>query len=446
MIESTIHTFTYDNEEIQKVQCVKADSFKQLDFFSPEYDEESVLRLYHLYRDYIVHKYERFLGTVVLFHLPSDVDIPFSDEDDDYGKVFDPLAIVTADFRKNIHLAKGKIAFRNRTTEDFYRLLEDRGALHTVRGKRNYLSILPVSHRTGFLSENRMDATAAVNGSFFLMDMLDCMSVFDHVGTPFGLKLKDGIILSPPLFKRQALLVTRDGSVKIEKPSLENIAVLIDGVSYKHEENALFYTRPRHRKTPSGGFDIIVVEDRIVSIKKGGNSIIPTAGFIVHLAKEIEVKDRKVCYGGLEEYSFGIQVGNSAIVEGRKTKRFLSPFYSFFTPSQIIFPPSMYPLNYQRDRAPRIVLGANREGRPILLWFEGAGKFGYEKGKESCGASLAEAAAIAQELGMYNGVHLDGGGSAQILYGQKRLLRLSDRDPVDFSEVERAIPSALCIR
>lgn len=445
MIESAVHTFTYENGEIQKVQCVKADSFEQLDFFSPRYDETSFLRLYHLYRDYIIRKYERLLGTVVLFHLPSDIKIPFPDEDETHGKIFDPLAIVTADFRKNIFLAKGEIAFRSRTSEDFYRLLKGRGALHTVRGKRNYLSILPVSHRTGFLSAENKNAVA-VNGSFFLMDMLDCMSIFDHVGIPFGLKLKDGIILSPPLFNREALLVAKDGSVKIEKPSLENITVEIDGISYRHGENALFYARPRYRKTPSGGFDIIVVENRIVSIRKGGNSIIPTAGFIVHLKKEIEVRDHEVHYSGLEEYGFGIQVGNSAIVEGRKTKKFLSPFFSFFTPSQIIFPPSIYPLNYRRDRAPRIVLGANREARPILLWFEGAGKFGYEAGKESCGASLAEAAAIAEKLGLYNGVHLDGGGSAQILYEQKRLLKLSDRDPADFSQVERAIPSALCIR
>ena len=446
MVESAVHTFTYENGEIQKVQCVKADSFEQLDFFSPEYSEESFLHLYHLYRDYIIRKYERLLGTVVLFHLPSDIYIPFPDEDETHGKIFDPLAIVTADFRKNIHLTKGEITFRNRTSENFYRLLKDRGALHTVRGKRNYLSILPVSHRTGFLSAENKDAAAVFNGSFFLMDILDCMSVFDHVGIPFGLKLKDGVILSPPLFNREALLVAKDGSVKIEKPSLENITVLIDGISYRHGENALFYTRPRHRKTPIGGFDVIVVEERIVSIKKGGNSIIPTAGFIVHLAEEIDIINHTVRFGGLEEYSFGIQVGNSAIVDGRKTKRFLSPFYSFFTPSQIIFPPSMYPLNYRRDRAPRIVLGADREGRPVLLWFEGAGKFGYERGKESCGASLAEAAAIAEKLGLYNGVHLDGGGSAQILYGQKRLLRLSDRNPANFSEVERAIPSALCIR
>ena len=43
----------------------------------------------------------------------------------------------------------------------------------------------------------------------------------------------------------------------------------------------------------------------------------------------------------------------------------------------------LYPRNYQKDRAPRIVLGADKENQPMLIWFEGAGKFGYVQGKES---------------------------------------------------------------
>ena len=81
----------------------------------------------------------------------------------------------------------------------------------------------------------------------------------------------------------------------------------------------------------------------------------------------------------------------------------------------------------------------------MILWFEGKGKFGYEKGKESCGASLWEVAGICEKMGIVNGISLDGGGSAQILVGKQRMLKLSDRDPDDLSQIERAIPRGLMI-
>ena len=446
MIDSAIHTFTYENNEIQKVQCVKADCFEQLDFFSPAYDEESFLHLHRLYRDYILPKYALLLGTIILFHLPEDMEIPFPHEYESYGKIYDPLAIVTINFRENVFLSKGEICFKDRVTEDFFRCLQKLDALEIIRGKRDYISILPVSRRAGFLSASRKDASLKVNASFFLMDPLDCASVFDQIGLPFGLKLKNGVILSPPLFDRETLLVSKNGKVHIERIFLEKISVIIDNTIYRHGENAVFCSRPKHRKTPSGGFDIVIMEDCVVSVKRGGNSIVPAGGFIVHLEQEIEVASQKVCYAGLEDCSFSIQVGNSVIVDGRKTDGFISKFYRLADPFHAPYPPSMYPLSYRKDRAPRIVLGADRDGKPMLLWFEGAGKFGYEKGKESCGTSLKEASDIAEKLGLYNGIHLDGGGSAQILIDQERQLKLSDRNPADFTEIERAIPSALYIR
>ena len=91
------------------------------------------------------------------------------------------------------------------------------------------------------------------------------------------------------------------------------------------------------------------------------------------------------------------------------------------------------------------MLGADSADMPVLLWFEGAGKFGYEAGKDSSGVSLSEAADICADLGIRNGVHLDGGGSAQILIGNSRELLISDRDPSDLSEQERAVSMGLFV-
>ena len=82
----------------------------------------------------------------------------------------------------------------------------------------------------------------------------------------------------------------------------------------------------------------------------------------------------------------------------------------------------------------------------MILWAEGAAKIGHTPGVDSCGATLADMARISREVGMVNGVNLDGGGSAQLLMGNRRELMLSDRKEPDFSEQERPVPMGLMVR
>jgi exopolysaccharide biosynthesis protein len=82
----------------------------------------------------------------------------------------------------------------------------------------------------------------------------------------------------------------------------------------------------------------------------------------------------------------------------------------------------------------------------MILWAEGAGKVRYVAGKDSTGASLSDMAEMCAELGMVNGVNLDGGGSAQILLNNRRELRISDRYPADNRETERPVPLGLIVR
>jgi exopolysaccharide biosynthesis protein len=103
-------------------------------------------------------------------------------------------------------------------------------------------------------------------------------------------------------------------------------------------------------------------------------------------------------------------------------------------------------MNFDKSRAARIALGADSEGKPILLWAEGAAKSGYIPGQGSCGASLKELAELCNLAGMKHAVNLDGGGSAQILLKNQRALQISDRDPQSFAEQERPVPLGLIIK
>ncbi|MBQ1508323.1 MAG: phosphodiester glycosidase family protein, partial [Erysipelotrichaceae bacterium] len=331
-------------------------------------------------------------------------------------------------------------------TEDLFHKLEERGCLKIAQGKRKTLSFHPVGRESGYLSRNETDASLRVNASFFLMDLLDLGSIYDHAMTPFGFAVKDGTVLQPPCFGREVLKAHKDGSVSVGKTDLNDLTVLIDGKEYIHGQNCHFCSRPEYKRSPKGGFDLVVSLREVAAVREGGNTEVPSSGFLIHLDHDPQLRDRHVSYHCEEDLLFAIQVGNSAVINGKKTETFLSPFYHYLRPWTVSYPPSFYPLNYRKDRAPRIVLGADQQGKPMLVWFEGAGKFGYDPKNDSAGASLSEAADICLDLGMYNGVHLDGGGSAEILFGKKRLLKVSDRNEKDFSEKERAVPLGLFIK
>ena len=443
-METRIHEFRYENGEIQRVQEVSAPSFKDLSFFHPSYSKDSFERLCALYRDYICVKYGSLLGKIVLFQIPDDLLSSFG-EDEDYGSVFDPLAFLCMRFRKRCHLKKGKIVFDDSETEELFYSLKEKGSLFLAQGKRNTLSFLPVSKKMGFLSKCLPNASLKVNAGFFVMDLFDCATPFDAIGTPVGFAAQNGNVLSPPLYGREVFLVGRDGKTKIADLPISDIPVWIDGKEYRNGENALFVSRPDRRRSFRGGFDIIIVDNKVVALKEGGGSAVPASGFVMHLKEKIDIKDRNVSYGRMEDVLFGLQAGNSVMRDHIKTEKFISPFYHVFRPFSISFPPSLYPLDFKKARAPRIVLGSDDEGEMKLFWFEGAGKFGYRAGVDSCGASLKEVSDICEELGLKDGIHLDGGGSAQILINGKRQLMLSDRDPDTYEEIERAVPLGLYI-
>lgn len=446
MLESQIRTYTYENGDIQKVQKVTLDSWDELEFFKPEYDPVAFDRICSLYSDFIVPRIPWLIGQLVFFHLEDDIEVPFSFESEKYGRVFNPLTACRIGFSENISYKNHHFIFKDKTTEDFFNLLKDKGYLRVVSGKLSSISFLPVSNSFGFLSESAKDARFKVNSSFFTMDRFDIASIYDTIGKEIGLCVKNGIILNPPLFDREVLTVDCSNNVSIEKITLNQLHYIIDGKEYVPETNCTVYSRPQLKKTPAGGFDIIITNDTVAAVKNNGESEIPSNGFVIKVNEAIAIKDIHVHFSGLEKYGFALQVGNSAIIDGQATEQFRSYFYDIRKFWTVSTPPSLYPLNYQKSRAPRIVLGNDSDNRPVVLWFEGAGKFGYKPKEDSCGASLKEVADICKDLKLLNGISLDGGGSAQMLVNNRRALLISDRKKEDFSEAERAVPIGLTVR
>lgn len=447
-MDTQIRTFSYPNGEIQRVQLVRWEDWGKLEFWKPKYSEASLSCFERIYRQFLVPACPWLFGSMVMFQLPEDMEVPFSMETAKYGRLSSPLTAATAALEAGVHFRGKSPIFRDKTTESFYRELECRKCLHVVRGRLPITTIIPVGNLSGFLTESERDSALKVNASFFIMDRFDCATVYDHIGVHLGLCVKNGVVENPPLYKREALLVKKDGTVSVTMPELKDLTLRIGEKSYLPGKNAAVFTRPRHFRTPpTAGKQLVIIGRQVAAVVEKGSIPVPASGFVLCPERECTAAPGDtVLYQGMEDVLFGIQVGNSILRDGVKTEKFISRFYNIRHLQPVPYPPSLYPMNFRKSRAARIALGADKDGKPMLLWAEGAGKLRYIPGQDSCGASLSEMAEICAAVGMVNAVNLDGGGSAQLLLKNKRSLLISDRREEANSECERPVPLALMIK
>lgn len=439
--------FSYPNGEIQRVEVCRLEDWRELELLKPTPDPGALDCFYRIYKQFLVPAAPWVFGNLVLFRLPEGMEVPFPREIKGYGCVADPLTAAALGLRKGMWMAGGKPHFRDRTVREFWEKLKQKNCIRIVRGKLPITTVIPVGSEPGLLTESEPKARMKVNGAFFIMDPFDCATAYDHIGAYIGLFVKDGRVENPPQYGREALLVRQDGSVSVEQLHIRQLQVQIGENRFIHGENARFYTRPRRGRTPvTGGDTLVIIGNRVAAVSKGSTPI-PGSGFVICTTKNCGVKPGDmVIYRGLEDVRFGIEVGNSTIRDGVPTAGFISKFFNVKGLWRIAYPPSLYPLHYDSDRAARIAIGADKDGKPMILWAEGAAKIGHTSGVDSCGATLSDMARISREVGMVNGVNLDGGGSAQMLIGGRRSLLLSDRKEQDCSEQERPVPMGLMVR
>jgi len=444
-MDSEIRMFPREQGEHQRVHVVRLDRWEDLDFLQPPHAEESLSCFSHIYRQFLVPACPWLFGHMVLFHLPGDVEVPFPRDTGHFGEVGEALTAAAAAMHQGLRIRGGKPVFRDEALRKFWEELERRNAVHVVSGKLPITTIIPVARTTGYLSRTEQNAAMKVNASFFIMDRFDCATIYDQVGTVLGLCVKDGVVRNPPLYDREALLVRRDGSVEVKNIALSDLELEIGGCCYRPGKNAELYTRPARAYTPGGrGKRLVIIGSRVAAVVTDRRTPIPASGFVLCPRGECSARaGDPVIYRGMEDVLFGIQVGNSILRAGEKTLSFRSKFYNLRGLEPVPYPPSLYPLDFGKARAARIALGSDAQGKPMVLWAEGAAKLGHTPGVDSCGASLSEMAQICEAVGMVNAVNLDGGGSAQLLLHNRRSLCISDRTPPDNLEAERPVPLGL---
>lgn len=447
MMQNEIRTFVYPNGEIQRYQTVRWDSWEQLDFLTPNHSPDALDRFADIYRNYLIPAAPWIFGHMVMFRLPEGFSMELPPFTTKHGCVSSALTSAAALLQGGVAIHGDKPVFRSAAAQRLWLELDKHNCIRIVSGKLPATKIIPVTNIPGYLSDPAPEAQLKVNASFFIMDSFDCATIYDHVGTPFGLCVKDGRVIYPPLYQREALLVGKNGEVTIRHMDAADLEIEISGHLFRHQRNAVIYSRPHRIHTPAGKKKYLVITGCRVAAVSARPIKIPASGFVLCPDDDADIQaGSEVVYHGLEQIRFGIQVGNSILRNGTKTTHFESRFYNIRHLEPVPFPPSLYPMNFDRSRAARIALGADEAGKPVLLWAEGAAKIGYTPGQGSCGASLKEMADICEMAGMKNAVNLDGGGSAQLLLNGQRHLQISDRNASSLAEAERPVPLGLVIR
>lgn len=443
-IEHIEKTYTYEDGEIQRVQVVKAPSWDSLDFFSTSFSVEAFNSVVNTINRFQVQKYPFLYGTMVFFHIPEGVEVPICENIGIYGDFNDKNIAASILFKKRFK--KGRFFPMNDGEKKFIDELKDAGTFRVLKGLRSNVVTLPFSENIGFMSSAMPEAAVKVNSTFFIMDSYDCSTVYDIVGTPLGLCVKNGRVINLPLYEREALIV-RNSGILVAMPLLKNLHFDIEGTEFVPGENCRIYERSDYRITKrTTGTDLVVVGTRVVAVKTGGKTDVPGGGFVLQTDKPVSfIKPcSEVNVKGFEDVSFAIQTGNSIMRDGVASGGFISKFYNIKKLVNIPYPPCFYPLDYENSRAARIAIGADKNKTPCLMWAEGSAKIGHIKGCDSRGASLKDMEDFCRDFGIENAINLDGGGSAQILVNNTRSLHISDRSE-DGSETERAVPLGLYI-
>ncbi len=449
MIDSEIRTIRYENGEMQRYQILSGFAWNDLEFVQAPFTKETFEEIVRMYQAFVIPKHSFLYGAFVIFHLPDGVDSPFPSQTED-GVIFDRQIATCHGLEKmyregRIRNMGDHLEIDDERIAAFISSLEKDGWLGIGYGDKKDVAFFPIGEDLGYLSHTEPTPQLICNSNFFMMDLFDHDSPYDLFGTPYGMIVKNGIVSQPPINNREALLVDMDGKVKIGRPTLSELSFEIQGIKLVPGENCSVYWRPDTRVTPKAdGLDLIIVGDEVVAVHSGGGVRIPGAGFVLHTSKELEAIPSPVVYRGMENCLFGIQVGSSAVKDGVLIDHFESPFFDL-KKDDVPYPPSLYPLDYARDRAPRMAICSDSDENPVIVWAEGCSKLFYDRGNESAGSSLLELAGFCHSIGLTNALNMDGGGSSEVFLSGKAEMHVSDRYP-DNSDSERPVPMGLMVR
>lgn len=318
------------------------------------------------------------------------------------------------------------------------------GAMATVKtGQSNWEFVAVASSDktkkvTTFLSEFNQKSKGlgriAWNGGYILnAELVGKLGLPESfIGSPLGLIISNGKVVSPPLFNKPAFFVNKDGTLDIQPVNCRK------GISISSDSHTVDFTSAMYNadssKPGNAFYDLLHHEDEI---EVNGRTIVRLAGNVI---KEIikPGKDKmvqlipvgltlviddskitknwkvgttlKIVVNGLEDILHGIGAGPLLINDGKECIDMEKGGWK----SKNSIKTQAARLDYTDMRGPKIAVGIDAEDNLVVLTVNG-------RIRESVGATHHDMAEILLKYGIVKGMGFDPGGSSTLVVDGKTL-------------------------
>jgi hypothetical protein len=289
----------------------------------------------------------------------------------------------------------------------------------------------------------RTGAVAAVNGGFFRIG-----GRYD--GEPDGVLKIAGQWFSDPVDSRGAVGWSRGGEVcRIGRVAMQwkvrgrDRDYPVDGINRpRGAAETILYNWAFHRSTLTDpdGTEILVSRDRIVGIRRDGDSAIPLNGFVYSLGAQSAVKTEELKIKAQLKAAYELRAVGDAASAGKpgweSLEYIVGGVPTLLLEHQPVFDSSAEKMRagFAEELHPRTAVGLRADGTWVFMVVDG------RQPELSVGMNLRDISGILLSLGCVDALNLDGGGSST-LYLQGKIVN----SPSDAAK-ERPVSDAIVIR
>ncbi|MCH9681874.1 MAG: phosphodiester glycosidase family protein [Deltaproteobacteria bacterium] len=249
-------------------------------------------------------------------------------------------------------------------------------------------------------------ATAAVSGGFFLYSEPDIVAPSKRYD-PVGLLVQRGQVLSPPVFRRGALLVDAGGAISIERIGMT--AVELEAPDGRRWRPTAVVNRASGRRGPAEA-SVALVGNTVIAA--GHDLAVPLNGFVVAVppGTSLQVGDRityRDVQGSRGPVHAGIAGGPVLLEAGRPVLEMRAEDFWGSAP----------PVTFSQDETgdrnllPRLAAGLTEDGQLVFAAIDGRN---FDR---ALGMTLAGVARLLLALGCHRATNLDGGSSKRMVVG-----------------------------
>ncbi|MFA6988781.1 MAG: phosphodiester glycosidase family protein [Candidatus Gastranaerophilaceae bacterium] len=248
----------------------------------------------------------------------------------------------------------------------------------------------------------RKNAIAAVNGTYFKPE----------TGVPIGTLFIDKKLITGPIYQRVALGISKDGFM-MDRVSFEgsvkskNSTIKIDNINQPRllSTYTLVYTPEWGVFTPATkkyGIQVVIKNNKVSKITTATTQI-PKDGYVI----SGPASKLKTLKSGEE-----VKLETSINPNWANIDHIISGGPYLVKDGTVFVDAKEQKLLSIAGRNPRTAVGYTEDGRFIMVTIDG-------RENKSIGMTLYELAAFMKEIGCYNAMNLDGGGSSQMYINGK---------------------------